>query len=1063
MSRLRLLLPYLALFALALFVTQPLLNSRFICSDDGPFHINRGVVIENEIRHGRLLSRWQPEMAHGYGYPHFNYYAPLATYILVGLHTLGLIYPAALYTFFILCAWGAGVGAYWLGREWWGDGGGLITGAVYLTAPYLAFNILFRGALAETFGLVWLPIVLFTLHRALSNHHQSASSIRHCRERQLPPLHLDFGVWDVLAPLAFAALVLAHNATALGFAPLAAAYVGMLALHQRDWRKIIRGGGLLALGLALSARFWLPALAERELVQPERLLVPPIFTWYTNFLSLKELLSPPLVEDPLLVNPSPAKALGLLAFGLALLGFAATAYHASRPASHAPRSTFLLPASWFLLALLTYSLLTLSVSRPAWEALPLIAFLQFPWRVLGAASLCAAGLAGASVLWRPQRAGWITGALVAITALGHLGWWYPRYCAPMREADLARTLAYERDTDTIGATAKGEFLPRTVHRFPEDRAIADALINGQAPQYLTGLPVGAQLAVANHYPLDYRAALTLTAPARLTFNQFYFPGWRARLDDQPLAIQPTYDTGLITVLVPAGVHTLSFYFGDTPVRTLSDLITLGAFALFLAAALYLWRSTLPAPRSILSLSHPTERPPLALSILLLGLFLNLLRPLVLNHFPNPLVHTAFDSERGAVHTAQTPLLLDFAGGMRLHGYDISAPTLPADGFTDVALYVSAPQTVPRPYWFAFYILDEQGYLWNDPNAGPPRWHRQPPPTPLWPGSHYAQWVKHLELLPGAPPGQYQLYGEIFDFDTGQIASVLDEAGNAVAPRFPLGALTVTRPPRPFTLTPERPALHGFGPLTLLGYNLNQAEARAGDTLLLTLYWRSETAPGMDYTAHVDLRDPTGAPAFSMDLAPVNAYPTSVWQPGDEWRGQHRLRLPAALADGAYRLTLSLAGTPGAATLGALAVTAPSRTFTRPRVQIENGASLDGVAVLEGHALTREAGALTVSLIWRATGAPEVSYSVFVHLADAAGRVWAQGDSIPADWTRPTTGWLPGEYIADPHTLTLPADLPPGEYKLLVGLYDPQTGQRVPASGPGVLSGNRIQIGAVTFP
>ena len=56
---------------------------------------------------------------------------------------------------------------------------------------------------------------------------------------------------------------------------------------------------------------------------------------------------------------------------------------------------------------------------------------------------------------------------------------------------------------------------------------------------------------------------------------------------------------------------------------------------------------------------------------------------------------------------------------------------------------------------------------------------------------------------------------------------------------------------------------------------------------------------------------------------------------------------------------------------------------------------------------------------------------------------AQSDGIPANWTRPTTGWLPGEYVTDARVLTLPADAPAGEYSLFAGLYVPG-GERLTA-------------------
>ncbi|HIE39771.1 MAG TPA: hypothetical protein EYP77_12045 [Anaerolineae bacterium] len=63
-----------------------------------------------------------------------------------------------------------------------------------------------------------------------------------------------------------------------------------------------------------------------------------------------------------------------------------------------------------------------------------------------------------------------------------------------------------------------------------------------------------------------------------------------------------------------------------------------------------------------------------------------------------------------------------------------------------------------------------------------------------------------------------------------------------------------------------------------------------------------------------------------------------------------------------------------------------------------------------------------------------------------GRIVAQSDGVPAGWTRPTTGWLPGEYIVDTRVLTLPPDVPPGVYTLQTGLYLPGDGRLTTPDG-----------------
>jgi hypothetical protein len=76
------------------------------------------------------------------------------------------------------------------------------------------------------------------------------------------------------------------------------------------------------------------------------------------------------------------------------------------------------------------------------------------------------------------------------------------------------------------------------------------------------------------------------------------------------------------------------------------------------------------------------------------------------------------------------------------------------------------------------------------------------------------------------------------------------------------------------------------------------------------------------------------------------------------------------------------------------------------------------------------------------------YKVFVHLRDRTGRTVAQADHIPSEAlvALPTSTWREGETVPDVSYLQVPADTPPGEYQLLVGLYNPDTLERLPVEG-----------------
>lgn len=1009
-------IPVAVVSLFALFTAQPLFVNQLTCSDDSAFHIGRAVALEGLIDAGHFFPRWSPVMAHGYGYPFFNYYGPLSTYILVALHKLGLVYPLAFNIFMGLCIWLAGLATYAFVREWLGEAGGVVAAVVYLTAPYFAYDILFRAVLAETFALVWPPIILFTLHRALKEDWRPKTK----------DWDLGLGIWDLLASASFAALLYTHNTTSLAVAPLIAGYVVFIAFMVRDPRKLIRGGLILTLGLVLAARFWLPALLETNLIQSDRLLVPPIFTYYTNFITPGELFAPPIPTDPLLINPSPAKALGLLAALLALSGFVALAYRlwliAYRPrtlnAQYTTRDMNF--GIWALGFGILFSLLTLPISQPIWDTVPLIKFIQFPWRFLGPASLCAAILAGAAVHWLPNRQ-WLLAAIVALAvALGHLSWWYPRYCSPFVDANLQSLLQYEMDTATIGTTAKGEYLPKTVQQFPGEDSIAQALIRGEQPDYLTGLPPGSTLILLNPDPLDYRATLIAPSETQVTFNQFYFPGWGATIDDQAATLRPKQNTGLIALTVPAGQHTLNFQFGNTPVRTLGDLLSIITLLLI---AYGLWRiaATRRAARKTQYTSRASLHAPL--SMCLVPLLLLLLRPLVIDRTSNVFHQSPFD---GKTLTLGQPLNQNLSGGLTLLSTDFPT-TVPSGSQFDALLYAAARDPIAADYRPRFDVTAANGTQWADGNTAlPPRWHKEPPETHAWPTGQYAQWARRLTLAPGTPPGDYRLTAIVFDRATLIPDRAVDRDGDPASPTITLGAVHVTRPTAPPALTDlniEYTDSHDFGPITLLGYNLDRTEARPGDTVLITLFLHADEAmPDLKF----NLLDPS--------------YPTSQWQIGDVWRFQTFARLPAEAPSGPYQFKLQLGDS--SLDLHAVQLTAPERVFTAPLMEHATRIRFgDAIIELSGYTIRRTAESLQIDLLWHALTTPESDLSAFIHIEDDAGSIVAQSDGVPVNGSRPTSGWLAGEYILDSRTLP---SLPAGDYTIRVGFADRLSDQRLSA-------------------
>ncbi|MBI1879693.1 MAG: hypothetical protein HYR94_15975, partial [Chloroflexi bacterium] len=110
---------------------------------------------------------------------------------------------------------------------------------------------------------------------------------------------------------------------------------------------------------------------------------------------------------------------------------------------------------------------------------------------------------------------------------------------------------------------------------------------------------------------------------------------------------------------------------------------------------------------------------------------------------------------------------------------------------------------------------------------------------------------------------------------------------------------------------------------------------------------------------------------------------------------------------------------------------------------------------------REASNLHLILFWHALRPLTTNYTVFLHLRNSDGATIAQQDGLSLDGAYPTSRWQPGELVIDPFTLSLPADLPTGQYSLWAGLYDLDTLERLPVAND--TSGeNAILLGEINI-
>jgi MFS family permease len=296
----------------------------------------------------------------------------------------------------------------------------------------------------------------------------------------------------------------------------------------------------------------------------------------------------------------------------------------------------------------------------------------------------------------------------------------------------------------------------------------------------------------------------------------------------------------------------------------------------------------------------------------------------------------------------------------------------------------------------------------------------------------------------------------------------------------LSPIYLARAYRPPTLLPDTQVPDGAQPIRLdfgdvarlYAFRVTPQRTAPGAEVGVTLCWQALSAPRMNYSVFVQLVGEANSIAGRRGTYPgLGSFATTLWRPGDSFCDLYRVpvngdahgpavyavevglfdlqtgdRMPATDAAGNDVEFVGVADVKLAGTAVAVPASATS-------VEAD---FMDKVTLLgyETHPAPSSA-ALSLTLYWRARAPMTVDYTVFLHVVDEAGKVVAQGDAPPVAGHYPTHWWDPGEVVADKHTIPLPEDLRPGDYRVLIGVYSPATGERLPRAGA---SGDIVEIG-----
>ncbi|MBL8046003.1 MAG: hypothetical protein JNL09_05655, partial [Anaerolineales bacterium] len=536
-----------------LFLNSGFLNTRGI--GDSPNLLFRVHQLLASLAAGQFPARWMPDAAYGYGMPYFTYYASFSTHVAAAFKLYGFSFVNAIKLAQLLALVVAAGGMYgWVRAVGFAPVASLLASAAYTFAPFHLVNLYIRGdSLAELWAMSIYPLVLWAVHLSLEK-----LTFKHA--------------WALA--LATATLICTHNISALNFMPFVALYVVCFA--PSAIRQSLGTFSILLWGFALAAFFWLPALLESEAVQLSGLTSE--FFSFTNHFRAADLVQLSFLFD-YETNPF---SMGLIQTLLAASGVLALLWRAAQARQWLPLNTFLLTG----LAISTFMITPLS--QPLWEGLPLVKFTQFPWRFLSIQALFTATLAAQCLPLKIEK--WeilqfanslLLTAALALTALLPLKL---QFIPLTDEAVTAERLnLYEYFTTAIGNTVNGEYLPQAVR----PRPFSSEWMLGRAPRAkaLSGA-VNGERVWKRGASENWQLSVSGNSPATVAVPTYYWPGWQATVNGQPLTVRAAPGLGWITFDLPPGTHTVELWLGRTPLRAAAEIVSV--LALLVPLGLYIY-------------------------------------------------------------------------------------------------------------------------------------------------------------------------------------------------------------------------------------------------------------------------------------------------------------------------------------------------------------------------------------------------------------------------------------------------------------------------------------------
>ena len=524
----------------------------------------RQLEMEKCLKDGQIPCRWSPDLGYEYGYPLFNFYPPMPYIVGQVYRTFGLSFVTSAKMIAVTQIILSTAFMYLLATEIFGPIGGILSALFYTYAPYHALNIYVRGAYNEAWAAVFFPLIFYFSYKLIKDG----------KYKNI------IGV-----ALGYAGLFLSHNPMVLTFTPFFLGWClfwlildNKIVFSKKIFKQIplffkFLFSGIFA--LSLTAFFTLPVIFEGKYTQVESMF-QGYYTWSVHFASINQLFISNFWSDgPSVWGPNDGMSfmVGYLHWILPLLIVLFSGFMLIKKKKLDKKIIL----SVFLSLLGLFSVFMVhNKSTIIWQIFTPIQKIQFPWRFLNHSaflfSLSVGVLPFILVKYffnKDTNKKWIIvviSLIITLLLILNLNYFHPITSGPLTDQEKFTGKAWNNQI-TSGIY---DYLPKTASTAAKSEATPyiDSVDPKESLVNISGQKKGTDWLYFN---------LFLSKDAKVTISQLAFPEFQITDKGQKIDYEIEPELGRMVVNLKAGDHQIYVKLQNTPIRSVSNYISLVAW------------------------------------------------------------------------------------------------------------------------------------------------------------------------------------------------------------------------------------------------------------------------------------------------------------------------------------------------------------------------------------------------------------------------------------------------------------------------------------------------------